>query len=351
MGSLKGFVPVTPPVKGKGAESTAAPRAIDMVTPWPVRDWAPEVAPDEAAAMRTALERGNVLHFSALAFPLDARERRFLDARWSDGKTKNINLRANEANVRGAVGDPADLRDLAALIRRYADAAEQLVRTLFPAYVPYLKRAGTSLRPAEIAGRAVSWRKDDTRLHVDAFPSNPLQGQRLLRVFHNVDPDAPRVWRIGEPFGDFARRFVPQTHGMLPGQAWLMHRLHITKRPRSEYDHRMLQLHDLYQGGRRVSAHRPAADLRIRAGRDLGGVQRPGAACGHARPGDDGADLLPGSRRHCRPHAFARGRAVAHARQADAAGAALTRTAVARRGGRCAAARPEVSRRPCRSGT
>lgn len=24
-----------------------------------------------------------------------------------------------------------------------------------------------------------------------------------------------------------------------------MHRLHITKRPRSEYDHRMLQLHDL----------------------------------------------------------------------------------------------------------
>lgn len=91
MGSLKGFVPVTPPVKGKGAESTAAPRAIDMVTPWPVRDWAPEVAPDEAAAMRTALERGNVLHFPTLAFPLDARERRFLDARWSDGKTKNIN--------------------------------------------------------------------------------------------------------------------------------------------------------------------------------------------------------------------------------------------------------------------
>ncbi|MHA6823146.1 Kdo hydroxylase family protein [Ralstonia pseudosolanacearum] len=245
MGSLQGFVPVTPPVKGKGSESTAAPHAIDMVTPWPVRDWAPEVAPDEAAAMRTALELGNVLHFPALAFPLDARERRFLDARWSDGKTKNINLRANEANVRGAVGDPADLRDLAALIRRYAAAAEQLVRTLFPAYVPYLKRAGTSLRPAEIAGRAVSWRKDDTRLHVDAFPSNPLHGQRLLRVFHNVDPDAPRVWRIGEPFGDFARRFVPQTHGMLPGQAWLMHRLHITKRARSEYDHRMLQLHDL----------------------------------------------------------------------------------------------------------
>lgn len=223
----------------------ALPPTVDMVVPWPVREWAPAVTPSEAAAMRAALERGNVLHFPALGFQLDAREQRFLDARWSDGKTKNINLRANESTVRGAVGTPADLRDLATLIRRYADAAERLVLALFPDYGPHLKRAGTSLRPAEIAGRPVSWRKDDTRLHVDAFPSNPLHGQRLLRVFHNVDPEAARVWRVGEPFADFAQRFAPKTSGMLLGQSWLMHKLHITKRPRSEYDHRMLQLHDL----------------------------------------------------------------------------------------------------------
>jgi len=247
MGSMQGFALATPRTHNHdaGQQVGAAPTAIDMVMPWPVREWSPAVTFDEAAAMRSALERGNVLHFPALDFPLDAGEQRFLDARWSDGKTKNINLRANESSVRGAVGQPADLRDLATLIRRYADAAERLVLTLFPSYAPHLKRAGTSLRPAEIAGRPVSWRKDDTRLHVDAFPSNPLHGQRLLRVFNNVDPDAPRVWRIGEPFADFAQRFVPKTRGMLPGQSWLMHKLHVTKRPRSEYDHRMLQLHDL----------------------------------------------------------------------------------------------------------
>jgi len=249
MSSLQpGFVPTQPVPLEPFAADEAAPvgaPTIDMVVPWPVREWAPAVTLNEATAMRTALERGNVLHFPALDFPLNAREQRFLDARWSDGKTKNINLRANDASVRGAVGAPADLRDLAALIRRYADAAERLVLTLFPDYGPYLKRAGTSLRPAEIAGRPVSWRKDDTRLHVDAFPSNPLHGQRLLRVFHNVDPGASRVWRVGEPFADFAQRFVPKTRGMLPGQSWLMHKLRITKRPRSEYDHRMLQLHDL----------------------------------------------------------------------------------------------------------
>jgi len=242
----QGFVPTKSPAGNQTAETTlASAPTIDMVVPWPVREWAPAVTSDEAAAMRSALERGNVLHFPDLDFSLDAREQRFLDARWSDGKTKNINLRADQAGVRGAVGAPADLHDLATLIRRYADAAERLVLTLFPDYGPYLKRAGTSLRPAEIAGRPVSWRKDDTRLHVDSFPSNPLHGQRLLRVFHNVDPAASRVWRIGEPFADFAQRFVPKTRGMLPGQSWLMHALHITKRARSEYDHRMLQLHDL----------------------------------------------------------------------------------------------------------
>lgn len=244
---MQGFAPATPPTHNhySGQRAVAAPPAIDMVVPWPVREWSPVVTSDEAAAMRSALERGNVLHFPGLDFPLDAGEQRFLDARWSDGKTKNINLRANESHVRGAVGQSADLRDLATLIRRYADAAERLVLTLFSDYAPHLKRAGTSLRPAEIAGRPVSWRKDDTRLHVDAFPSNPLHGQRLLRVFHNVDPNASRVWRIGEPFADFAQRFAPKTRGMLPGQSWLMHKLHVTKRQRSEYDHRMLQLHDL----------------------------------------------------------------------------------------------------------
>ncbi|KHK58887.1 3-deoxy-D-manno-oct-2-ulosonic acid (Kdo) hydroxylase family protein [Ralstonia sp. A12] len=247
MGSMQGFAPAQQPVRGEcvGELTTVAPSAIDMVVPWPVREWAPAVTVTEAIAMRAALERGNVLHFPALDFPLSTREQRFLDARWSDGKTKNINLRANETTVRGAVGAPVDLRDLSALIRRYADAAERLVLALFPDYGPHLKRAGASLRPAEIAGRPVSWRKDDTRLHVDAFPSNPLHGQRLLRVFHNIDPDAPRIWRMGEPFADFAKRFVPKTRAMLPGQSWLMRALRITKCPRSEYDHRMLQLHDL----------------------------------------------------------------------------------------------------------
>jgi len=54
----------------------------------------------------------------------------------------------------------------------------------------------------------------------------------------------PRSWRLGEPFEQMAEQFLPKAKTLWPGQSWLMHQLHITKRVRSEYDHLMLQLHD-----------------------------------------------------------------------------------------------------------
>lgn len=225
--------------------SATSSEKLDLIRPQPYTDWSPAVDAATQADLRRQLEQGAVLYFPDLHFRFEPGEERFLDSRYSDGKSKNINLRATDTAVRGAQGTEQDLADLYRLIHRYAEFSEKLVLSLFPEYGPYMTRAGTSLRPSQIAGRAVSWRKDDTRLHVDSFPSNPLLGKRLLRVFHNIDPEAPRVWRVGEPFADFAQRFVPKTRGMWPGQAALMKLLHITKRTRSEYDHRMLQLHDL----------------------------------------------------------------------------------------------------------
>jgi 3-deoxy-D-manno-oct-2-ulosonic acid (Kdo) hydroxylase len=103
----------------------------------------------------------------------------------------------------------------------------------------------TSLRPAEIAGRASSWRKDDTLLHVDAFPSQPTNGNRILRVFCNVNPAGkPRVWRLGESFETVARRFITRIGRPFPGSARLLSLLGVTKSARSEYDYTMLKLHD-----------------------------------------------------------------------------------------------------------
>jgi hypothetical protein len=191
------------------------------------------------------VESGHVLAFPHLPFVFATDEQRFLDPRWADGKAKNISLRWPAGELRGAAGAPAALTALRQMIVRYAEQSEAFALRLFPHYRGQLRRGNTSLRPLDVAGRARSWRQDDTRLHVDAFPSNPMQGTRLLRVFCNVNPNGePRRWRVGESFEAHARRYLGAIGQPWPGSAWLLARLGITKRRRTGYDHLMLQLHD-----------------------------------------------------------------------------------------------------------
>jgi hypothetical protein len=195
--------------------------------------------------VEAAVEAGEVLRFPYLPFTLMETELRFRDPRWADGKAKNISVRWPAGDMRGAAGTPAERAALRAMIVRYAEQSEALALRLFPHYRGQLKRGNTSFRPVDVAGRETSWRKDDTRLHVDAFPSNPMQGTRLLRVFCNVNPNGrPREWRVGEPFEAHAKRYLPAIARPLPGSAWLLAKTGITKRRRTEYDHVMLQLHD-----------------------------------------------------------------------------------------------------------
>jgi hypothetical protein len=219
-----------------------AEAGVDVVREYDDRSWAED---GPTRAVEDVVESGHVLAFPHLAFALADAERRFLDPRWADGKAKNVSVRWPSGELRGAVGGADDLRELRALIVRYAEQSEAFALRLFPHYRGHLRRGNTSFRPVDVAGRARSWRQDDTRLHVDAFPSNPMQGTRLLRVFCNVNPSgAARRWRVGEPFEAHARRYLDAIQRPLPGSAWLMAAAGITKRRRTEYDHLMLQLHD-----------------------------------------------------------------------------------------------------------
>lgn len=193
-------------------------------------------------ALIRALESGHILYFSRLAFTLNAAEARFLSPHWLDGSRKNISC--ERGGVSGARGSAEEQRELAAMLERFSGQALQLVHSLFPRYAPHLQIARASFRPAALAARATSWRKDDSRLHVDAFPSRPNHGGRILRVFSNVNPQAARVWRIGEPFATAAGHFMPRIRRPWPGSARLLNTLGITKSRRSEYDHIMLRLHD-----------------------------------------------------------------------------------------------------------
>lgn len=205
-------------------------------------DWRPTASVEmHELAVRT-LEEGGVLVLPRLGFAMSVPERRFLSPQWSDQKAKNISFDGHA--LKGARGSASDLADLAHMVSRFAQCAADVVSALFPRYAPFVLQARTSFRPQPAVGRAVSWRKDDSRLHIDAFPSRPNRGERILRVFSNVSLDQDRVWRVGDRFESVARKFLPGIRGPLPGSAALLAALRVTKGLRSEYDHIMLALHD-----------------------------------------------------------------------------------------------------------
>jgi hypothetical protein len=191
-----------------------------------------------------AVEAGRVLFLPRLSFTLDAAEAALLSPALLARDARNISLDA-QGRLEGLAGDEALQGTVGGMMGRFARQARALIKGLFPAYDPHLRAAPTSLRPTEVSTREQSVRADDRRLHVDAFPSRPNHGERILRVFSNVNPQGqPRVWRIGEPFESVARRYLPRAKSYSPWQAKLLVSLHVTKTMRSEYDHLMLQMHD-----------------------------------------------------------------------------------------------------------
>ncbi|HEX4078357.1 MAG TPA: Kdo hydroxylase family protein [Rhizomicrobium sp.] len=209
-----------------------------------VPDWEGPFAADARAAACEALESGKVLYLPHLAFALEAGEHVLLTPEVSNGKSKNVSLKpSGEIGGTCSTGDTAQL--LKTMMARFADTASRFVESLVPAYAHHLERGFTSYRPVEIAGRPASEVHDDTRLHVDAFPSRPTRGRRILRLFSNIHPaGSPRVWRVGEPFEQMARRFLPGAREGSRARAWMLSRLGITNGMRSAYDGLMLGLHD-----------------------------------------------------------------------------------------------------------
>jgi hypothetical protein len=219
---------------------------------------------DEATQARAiaALEAGRVVFFPHLAFGLRDDEMAFLTPEAGDSSRKNVSRDPRTGRVHGTAFEGENLARLGTMLERYGAQAAGMVRTLYPPYAGSLDQARTSFRPAEIKGRDYTPRHDDRLLHVDAFPTRPMHGRRILRVFANVAPDGTRRdWRVGENFGDFARKFMPRLRGPLPGQSWAMHALGLTKGRRSAYDHFMLRLHDAGKLDAGYQANAPKADV------------------------------------------------------------------------------------------
>ncbi len=242
---------------------------VDMVRVQTIEEnsWQTVYSDHQQEEATREIESGGLVFFPRLAFTLSEAEKRFLVPDAVGHKVKNVSFDVRNGALRGSALEGADAAALRAMLERYARQALALVRSLLPHYAPTLEQARTSYRPVEAAGRTTSWRKDDTRLHVDAFPSSPNQGQRLLRVFSNINPEGKdRVWNIGEPFEAVAQRYLPAIAASSSAYARLLRALGITKSLRTEYDHIMLQMHDRMKADKDYQATAASMQLRMPPG-------------------------------------------------------------------------------------
>ncbi|MBP6104411.1 MAG: Kdo hydroxylase family protein [Gammaproteobacteria bacterium] len=198
----------------------------------------------EQKAALEAIENGEVLYLPQCAFPLNAAEQSVLAPTILKKHFKNVSFNPNNRSLKGVVDSEVALQ-AASMMERFFQNSRCLIEQIFASYKDRLEIGRTSYRPIEVIDRKTSLLKDDTRLHVDAFPATPNHGKRILRVFSNINPhQKPRMWHLGEPFEKVVLAFLPTLQKPLLGSRTLLAWAKMTKSYRTLYDHYMLQLHD-----------------------------------------------------------------------------------------------------------
>ncbi|MCH9631971.1 MAG: hypothetical protein S4CHLAM6_02940 [Chlamydiae bacterium] len=219
---------------------------MKRIKPFDFSKWKPTPTPDEAKECLQSLENGQVLYFPNLNFQIKAQEQESFSSNLVKPGRKNISYDLSSDLTKACEANLETQNIIHEMMKRFANCALEFVQCTFPQYKKHLITGRTSFRPVEIKGRQnSSYKKNDTLLHIDSFPSTPTNGKRILRFFANVNPfDIPRVWRLGEPHKQVIKRFLPQIKSPIWGSRSLMNRFGITKSYRILYDHYMLHIHD-----------------------------------------------------------------------------------------------------------
>jgi hypothetical protein len=158
------------------------------------------------------LEAGNILFFpqTPFAFPDDDLE--FLLSRKQTDASfhKNIAYRPAEDRITGLDKSAAgpDIDRLRAIVAGYSQRATQFLSELLSPYAGKWKLDFASYRPLEEQGRPARLRARNDLPHVDAFPTRPTNGDRILRLFTNINPAQNRVWITSQTFDVIGPQFA-----------------------------------------------------------------------------------------------------------------------------------------------
>jgi len=213
-----------------------------------------------------ALEQGEILYFARPPFEFPADDQRFLlSQRWTELRLhKNVSYRPNGDILRGVSGDAATTARVHSILRNYSSRVIEFLSKFLSPYADKWILDFASFRPFEEDGRDLPLHKRNDLLHVDAFPSRPTRGGRILRVFTNLNPNKPRVWETTGPFESFAKQFaedaglrrIAESDSTLTRaiQDWGQ-RLGVRGMGKTPYDIFMLRFHDFLKENSRFQSH------------------------------------------------------------------------------------------------
>lgn len=156
------------------------------------------------------LEAGNILFFPKCPLPFPEEELQFLLKQRQTGSTnrKNIAYKPQSDTITNFVQSSKEQgQRLHEIMRNYSQRVSGFLKELLPPYASSWRLDYASFRPFEEKGRQLRTRARNDLLHVDAFPSRPMHGSRILRFFTNINPTESRHWITTSPFHDLAAQF------------------------------------------------------------------------------------------------------------------------------------------------
>jgi hypothetical protein len=169
-------------------------------------------SPGQAGAQLCGeLESGNILYFPATPFVISEEDRAVLlgQKQTSGAFHKNVAYRPAEDRVTGLdKSESVEAEKLRGILQHYSDSAAKFLGQLLPPYAGQWKLDYASYRPIEEKGRPARLHARNDLPHVDAFPTRPTNGDRILRLFTNINPAQNRVWITAPPFAAIAPHFA-----------------------------------------------------------------------------------------------------------------------------------------------
>ncbi len=211
------------------------------------------------------LEDGEILFFPRSPILLPDEDISFLlrQKQVKAGYRKNIAYKPQRNLVSGAASaSPQESRQLLEVMSTFTASVTRFLESLLAPYASGWRLDYASFRPQQEKGRQVKFKARNDLLHVDAFPTRPTGGDRILRFFVNINPVESRQWITSDTFELLLRTYIGTSEMPLPAgregalSRWARHlsrwgkTLGLPLAAPSRYDDFMLRLHDHLKANR-----------------------------------------------------------------------------------------------------